>query len=230
MMCVLPIAGVMGEVAAYFDLDGTLLDASSEKTLTAHMLKKQPWRILITTPAWSLRLLGGLLSGKSFYDAARNRGHFTLAKWQSLEDYSNIIAKSKLANKIPEEAKQRIEWHREQGHRLVLVTATVAPMAEAMAKELAMDTVYGCGPEHREGIMSGSEKGWSVPRRKGKVPIVEKDAEENSHDLSQCWAYGNTMADSWFMRICGNPCAVNAESALLKMANEQGWQKFSWRI
>ena len=28
----------MGSVAAYFDLDGTLLDASSEKTLTASLL------------------------------------------------------------------------------------------------------------------------------------------------------------------------------------------------
>ena len=28
------------EVAAYFDLDGTLLDASSEKTLTAYLTKK----------------------------------------------------------------------------------------------------------------------------------------------------------------------------------------------
>jgi len=229
-MSALPIAGVMGEVAAYFDLDGTLLDASSEKSLTAHLLKKRPWRIFITTPAWTLRFVIGLFSGKSVYDAARNRGHFTLASWQILEDYSNTLVKSKLATQIPEEAKERIQWHREQGHRLVLVTATVAPMAEAMANELAMDAVYGCGPENRTGTLSGGEKGWSVPRRKGKVPIVQRDAEENNHDLAQCWAYGNTMADSWFMRVCGNPCAVNAESALLKMANEQGWQTFSWRV
>ena len=41
----------------------------------------------------------------------------------------------------------RLEWHRNQGHRLVLVTATVAPMAEAMARVLGMDAVYGCGPK-----------------------------------------------------------------------------------
>lgn len=229
-MCALPIAGVMGEVAAYFDLDGTLLDASSEKSLTAYLLKKRPWRILITTPAWIIRFGIGLLSGKSVYDSARNRGHLSFASWQILKDYSNTLVKAKLAARISDEAKDRIEWHREQGHRLVLVSATVAPMAEAMANELAMDAVYGCGPDKRYGLLSGSEKGWSLPRRKGKVPIVQKDAKDNGHDLSQCWAYGNTLADSWFMRICGNPCAVNAESALAKMASEQGWQTFSWCI
>ena len=31
-----------GKVAAYFDLDGTLLDSSSEKTLTAELAKRRP--------------------------------------------------------------------------------------------------------------------------------------------------------------------------------------------
>ena len=75
-----------------------------------------------------------------------------------------------------------------------------------------MDAVYGCGPEHRKGILSGSERGWSVPRRKGKIAIVESDASTNGHDLEQCYGYGNTMADSWFMRITGHPVAINPKA------------------
>ena len=52
-------------------------------------------------------------------------------------------------------------------------------MAEAMGEALGMDYSYGCGPKNRIGRLSGSERGWSVPRRKGKVPIVQKDAKEN---------------------------------------------------
>ena len=76
---------------------------------------------------------------------------------------------NKLIQCIPRDAQSRLDWHREQGHRLVLVTATVAPMAEQMGRALKMDTIYGCGPVIREGRLSGSEKGWSVPRRKGKA-------------------------------------------------------------
>ena len=104
------------------------------------------------------------------------------------------------------------------------------PMAQAMADYLGMDAVYGCGPENMTGIMSGSERGWSVPRRKGKVPIVQADAEEVGHDLSDCWGYGNTHADSFFMEITGNPVAINAEGRLKTIAKEREWVQFEWRV
>ena len=221
----------MGEgqkIAAYFDLDGTLLNASSEKTLTGVLARRRPWRIPHATIAWTLGATFGLLTGKAPYDALRNRGHLSLASWQILEQYSEEIATTYLKERVPLGAWERLDWHRKQGHRLVLVTATVAPMAEAMARVLAMDEVYGCGPENRTGMLSGSERGWSVPRRKGKVPIVEQDAEKHGHDLSQCFGYGNTHADSWFMRICGHAIAVNPESSLEQFAKKNNWEIVHW--
>ena len=221
----------MGEgqkVAAYFDLDGTLLNASSEKTLTGVLARRRPWRIPHATIAWTLGATFGLLTGKAPYDALRNRGHLSLASWRILEQYSEEIATTHLKDKVSSGAWERLDWHRKQGHRLVLVTATVAPMAEAMARVLGMDEVYGCGPEKRIGMLSGSERGWSVPRRKGKVPIVEQDAEKHGHDLSQCFGYGNTHADSWFMRICGHAIAVNPESSLEQFAKKNNWEIVHW--
>ena len=218
------------QVAAYFDLDGTLLDSSSEKTLTVDLAKRRPWRIPVGTVMWTLGLFGNLLRGRSLYDAARNRGHFALASWAVLEEYSSRLAKENLESKNPIEAKQCLDWHRSQGHRLVLVTATIAPRAEARAEVLGMDAVYGCGPENRQGMLSGSERGWSVPRRKGKVPVVEQDAKENNHNLVECYGYGNTMADTWFMRITGNPIAVNPGNTMKKMAIENNWEIKHWKI
>ena len=221
----------MGEgqkVAAYFDLDGTLLNASSEKTLTGVLARRRPWRIPHATIAWTLGATFGLLTGKAPYDALRNRGHLSLASWQILEQYSEEIATTYLKERVSPGAWERLDWHRKQGHRLVLVTATVAPKAEAMARVLGMDEVYGCGPENRAGMLSGSERGWSVPRRKGKVPIVEQDAEKHGHDLSQCYGYGNTHADSWFMRICGHAIAVNPESSLEQFAKKNDWEIVHW--
>ena len=220
----------MAEVTAYFDLDGTLLDASSEKSLTALLSKRRPWRIPLGATMWSLGFIGNLLRARSVYDAARNRGHLALCNWETLRQLSSELVESKLSSRVTLEALERLEWHREQGHRLVLVTATVMPMAQAMADYLAMDAVYGCGPENMTGIMSGSERGWSVPRRKGKVPIVQTDAESVGHNLADCWGYGNTHADSFFMSITGNPVAVNAEGRLKSLAKEKQWTQFEWRI
>ena len=148
------------KVAAYFDLDGTLLNASSEKTLTGVLAKRRPWRIPHATVAWIFGAAIGLLTGKAPYDALRNRGHLSFASWRILEQYSEEIATSMLKSKISEGAWERLEWHRQQGHRLVLVTATVAPMAEAMARVLNMDEVYGCGPEtFQDGYQDLNEDG-----------------------------------------------------------------------
>ena len=221
----------MGEaITAYFDLDGTLLDASSEKTLTAHLAKKRPWRIPLGVVMWTLGCVGNLLRGRSLYDASRNRGHFCLASWDVLETMSDDLAKNTLSTYIPIQAHERIDWHKSQGHRIVLLTATVAPMAEAMGRVLGIDVVYGCGPEVRKGKLSGSERVWSVPRRKGKVPIMKDDALHSNSNLNECYAYGNTMADSWFMRECGHPIAVNPESALRKYATAQSWEILHWKL
>ena len=217
-----------GSVAAYFDLDGTLLNASSEKTLTAYLGRRRPWRIPWATVAWSAGFLTNLLRGRAIYDAARNRGHLSLSSWEILERYSNHLVEHRLKAHVPSQAWEKLAWHREQGHRLVLVTATVAPMAEAMAKALDMDEVYGCGPDNRTGVLSGSERGWSVPRRKGKVPVVQADAEANGHDLSQCYGYGNTLADSWFMDLCGHAIAVSPEGPLRRHAQNKGWEIVDW--
>ena len=220
----------MSGVSAYFDLDGTLLDSSSEKTLTALLSKRRPWRIPVGATMWSLGFFGNLLRGRSVYDAARNRGHFAFCSWKILKSLSKELVDTKLGKRVSKEALERLEWHKSLRHRLVLVTATIKPMAEAMSDYLGMDEVYGCGPDEMTGIMSGSEKGWSVPRRKGKVPVVEKDAADQGHNLSDCWGYGNTHADSFFMSITGNPVAVNAEGRLKTIAIEKDWLQFEWRV
>ena len=220
----------MGEVAAYFDLDGTLLDDSSEKTLAFGLAKRRPWRIPLGSISWLGRFVGNLLRGRSVYDAARNRGHFSLSSWRVLKGLSEELVELKLKFKISKDAQERLEWHRDQGHRLVLVTATIMPMAIALGQELGMDEVYVCGPKEMNGMISGSERGWSVPRRKGKVPVVEKDAKENNHDLSKCWAYGNTYADSFFMKLVGNPVAINPEGKLKDVVKENNWESYSWKV
>lgn len=219
----------MGGVTAYFDLDGTLLDSSSEKTLTGLLSKRRPWRIPLGAMMWSLGFIGNLLRGRSIYDAARNRGHLAMSNWETLRRYSEELVETKLSKKVSLEALERLDWHKQQDHRLVLVTATVMPMAQAMADYLGMDAVYGCGPKNMTGILSGSERGWSVPRRKGKVPIVQADAKSVDHNLSDCWGYGNTHADSFFMEITGNPVAINAEGRLKTIAKERDWAQFEWR-
>ena len=146
--------------------------------------------------------------------------------WKSL---SKELVDTKLGKRVSKEALERLEWHKSLGHRLVLVTATIKPMAEAMSDYLGMDEVYGCGPDEMTGIMSGSEKDGACQEERERFQLSRK--MRNIKDTTwDCWGYGNTHADSFFMSITGNPVAVNAEGRLKTIAIEKDWLQFEWRV
>ena len=111
--------------AAYFDLDDTLLHGSSEKYLIREWLRRRGNLFLVPTLfRWIRGTVGGLLSGKGPYDAMRNRRYITGADWYELEELSKQLVEEKLRYQIPEAATERSAWHKKQGHRLVIVSAT----------------------------------------------------------------------------------------------------------
>ena len=80
-----------GKVAAYFDLDGTCL-IHQVKNLNCSIGKTSFSENPNRYSDVDIGLVGNLIRGRSFYDAARNRGHFFLASWSVLEKYSKQIA------------------------------------------------------------------------------------------------------------------------------------------
>ena len=92
-----------GPIAAYSNPDGTLLNASSEKTLIVHLARRRPWRIL--GAPW----LGRPVSHQPF---AGERSTMLLgtadifASWNVLERYSGELAEHRLKACVPPEAWQ----------------------------------------------------------------------------------------------------------------------------
>ena len=102
-------------------------------------------------------------------------------------------------------------------------------MAEAMAEVLGMDAVYGCGPAERTGFSRAQSEVGAFLVGKERFPSCRRDAANHGHDLSECYGYGNTLADSWFMALCGHAVAVSPEGALRRHAEKEGWTVVDWR-
>ena len=103
---------------------------------------------------------------KAPYDALRNRGHLSLASWNTLEQYSDEIATSILKPKISPGAWECLEASKSRtpfgfGH------CDKKLMAEAMAASSWNGCCLWLWPESRQGWLSGSnEDGPSSDERK----------------------------------------------------------------
>src|SRR6185436_11263294 len=60
--------------------------------------------------------------------------------------------------------------------------------------------------------------------REGKAVAIRELAEREGIDLTESYAYSDSESDLPMMRAVGYPVAVNPDSALEKVAREEGWR------
>jgi HAD superfamily hydrolase (TIGR01490 family) len=121
-----------------------------------------------------------------------------------------------------------MRWHLERGHRVVLVTGTLAPLARAMAHH------FPNGLEVRATELA-TKDGRSTGRLLGahlsfdeKARVVREEAAAFDISLAHSFAYGNEMSDVAMLKTVGHPVAVNPSSRLKHEAQKRGWAVHSW--
>ena len=241
-----------GRVAAFFDLDGTLMPLPSlerrffralryrrEIPLTNHFLwwrealKLLPRGSSTVTHANKMYLKGLQVSNGS---GVENRNDsFTHKSGHQDEGQASAPPRRNPRWPVPhffEEGVERVVWHAMQGHALVVVSGTLEPLAnvaaQALEVELAsrgMDSrirVCATKLEERDGRWTGKILGEAM-FGKTKGRAVLTLAEELSLNLSQSSAYGDSVQDRWMLAAVGNPVAVNPARKLARIAGKQGW-------
>ncbi len=103
------------------------------------------------------------------------------------ERYADSIVTHRLRSGMPE----RIEWHRKQGHEIVIVSASPTLYLDAVGSRLGLDAVIATelevGPD---GSLTGEIVGANV-RRAEKV----RGLEAWLGGAAEIWAYGDSTGD-----------------------------------
>jgi HAD superfamily hydrolase (TIGR01490 family) len=132
---------------------------------------------------------------------------------------------------IPE-ALNRVNWHSRQGHQIVLLSGTLAPIAAAVAQLLSA-SVHVCATqlECDNGRFTGGVRGEAICGP-AKARALERMAAEFSLDLNRSYAYGDSFADRWMLGRVGRPFAVQAREScsrrLVRLASRRGWPVLRW--
>jgi HAD superfamily hydrolase (TIGR01490 family) len=211
--------------AAFFDLDKTLIEGSS----ALHFGRAAYKRGMISRRG----LIRGVYANLKFRVQGSTdekteelrQGILDAIAGQRVIDLKRL-GPDVLAGILPLLYKQVLEeaWaHQDAGRPVYIVTAASHELAEVLAAVLVLDGGIGMRSEVRDGVYTGEPDG-PFTYRDGKAAAITELARREGIDLAASYAYSDSESDLPMMRAVGHPVAVNPDSALAKIARQEGWR------
>lgn len=127
-----------------------------------------------------------------------------------------------------DKAVQLLEKHRQQGHYLLIITATNRFVTQPIADLLGVDDLIATEPAMRDGRYTGEVAG-TPSFQDGKVKRLEAWLEENGQSADDAWFYSDSHNDVPLLEQVAHPIAVDPDSKLEALAQERGWPVISLR-
>ena len=218
-----------GEVAAIFDVDGTLVASNVVSHYAWLRMRELPAPL---KPLWALTFLARV----PYYWVLDklSRAHFNRAFYKNYKGWKPARARALGAEsfsgyvlkRLYPEALATLRAHKEAGHRVVLLSGALDFVLEPF-KDLA-DDVLTARLEEENGAYTGELSGAPVAGE-ARARMLASFARRRNLDLSRSYAYADSISDLPMMEAVGNPVAVNPDSRLQKAARERGWEIKDWR-
>jgi len=218
-------------IAAFFDLDGTLTALPSLERRFLLMLR---YRRAIAVKNYWLWLA----------EAVRLAPRGLSAIWHGNKAYLRGVAVDrcgegwlKPAAAFFQDGIERVAWHARQGHAIVIVSGTLEPLANEAARAIDRELrergiflgirVCATRLEQMRGRWTGRILGEAV-FGKAKLRAALRMAAEMKLDLKQCYAYADSSSDRWLLAAVGRPIAVNPSNDLARLARMRAWAVLNW--
>jgi HAD superfamily hydrolase (TIGR01490 family) len=217
-----------GEVAAIFDVDGTLVGSNVVSYYAWLRMQELPAPL---RPLW----LAAFLTKIPYYWGLDkvSRAHFNrvfykvYAGWKP--ERAKHLGRESFAgftlDRIFPDALDRLREHKALGHRVVLLSGALDFLLEPM-KDLADDVL--CSTLAQEnGTYTGELSGVPVAGD-ARARMLASFARKRNVDLSRSYAYADAISDLPMLEAVGHPVAVNPDRRLRSAAAERGWQIRDW--
>jgi HAD superfamily hydrolase (TIGR01490 family) len=220
----------VGPGAAFFDLDKTVIAKSSalafgrpffrDGLITRRDVVKAAYAQLIYK-----------IGGADAQQMARIRDYVAkLCKGWRVEQVQQIVSETLhelIHPYIYAEAAALIEDHLAAGRDVILVSASGEEMVRPIGDLLGATDVIATRMVIEDGRYTGEVAFYAAGEQ--KVAAVRELAERRGYDLTQSFAYSDSISDVPLLAAVGHPTAVNADRGLRRVAVERGWQMLEFR-
>jgi HAD superfamily hydrolase (TIGR01490 family) len=209
-------------IAAFFDVDGTLIARNSAQLYMRHLRRtgQARRRDVARTLYFLLRYKLGLLdlertvavSMRWVQDRVEADVRADCVAWYARDGRPHVYA-AMVAT---------VAAHRQAGHVVAIVTSATRYLAEPLGAELGIGHLLVTQLVVRDGIFTG-EPVRPVCYGAGKIHWAERFAADHGIDLAQSYFYTDSITDLPLLERVGRPRIVNPDPRLRRVAQRRGW-------
>lgn len=134
----------------------------------------------------------------------------------------------KITPMILPKAMALLQSHRDQGHTLLIITATNYFVTAPIARTLGVKHLLACDVEIIDGHYTGEPTG-TPSFQAGKVTRLKNWLSERDETLAGAYFYSDSHNDLPLLDIVDKPVAVDADAKLTAVAKQKGWEQLSLR-
>lgn len=206
-------------IVAFFDIDGTLY----REGLITEVFKKMIKYEIIEPEKWYNDVR------QDFEKWDRRQGDYDTYLLKMIDIYMEAIKGLNkyqiefIAKRVIEQkgdrvytfTRDRIKWHKEQGHILITVSGSPIELVKEMSLKHGFDDFRGAEYVLDE---NGQYTGDVIPMwdSESKEKAIKELQEKYDIDLEKSYAYGDTAGDYTMLSKVGNPYAMNPTNELLR--------------
>ncbi|MBT8492212.1 MAG: HAD-IB family hydrolase [Deltaproteobacteria bacterium] len=215
-------------VAAFFDLDRTLIDANSGLLWAVHERRARnitSWQ-LVRAVVWSGLYHLSLIDIERALDQAV--AHYQGTPRDELERRTHEWFSEHVEKRLRPGAAQAISKHRARGHKTVILTNASVFEAEVAASAWGLDDFLANDfPTDASGRLVGTFAR-PICYGIGKVERAEGWAGEHGVDLEGSFFYTDSYSDLPMLERVGQPRVVSPDPRLRRVAKRRNWEVLRW--
>ncbi len=209
-------------VAAFFDVDGTLI-AKNSGPLYMRFLRRRGEirrRDAVRTIYYFLKYRLNLLDIEQALAQSSNwiRGR----READIAEHCRVWYREMVRQYLVPEMIRKVEEHRAAGHLVALLSSTTNYLADPLAEELGIEHLLVTKLVVVDGCFTG-EVERPLCYGHGKLHWARRFAEQHGVDLGASFFYTDSVTDVPMLEMVGHPQVVNPDPILRRMARRRGW-------
>lgn len=210
---------------AFYDLDGTITHRDTLFPLVLRKLASRPWKLL--------RLLG-VTPGAVRYLVDHDRGALKQSLLRAtlrgtmrdeLTRFSAEFVRDTIERRCFADALTAIRRHRDAGHYLVLMSASVDFYVPEFGRQLGFDQVLSTGVAWNGDRLDGT---LTTPNLRGEEKAIRLRALVEERRDGETFAYGNSDSDLPHLKVAKHGLLVNGSLAARRAAAALGVPTADW--